>query len=210
MTAKENGQDKIEKICELLKSQALEPAEKKSQQIIAEAEKKAKEIIHGAEKKVESLLKEASAKISYEQKAAHVALREAHKQTIESLKQDIEKKMFQEALHTLVVQNSNQPEPLAHLIQSLVTAVEKEGLSADFSAVVSREVDVSAVNSLLVKNIIEKLEGKSVQIGPLAGGLLLSLRDKKLTFDVSSQALEEVLAKHLRKDFRDKIFMKPS
>lgn len=208
MTVRESGQDKIEKICDLLKSQALEPAEIKSRQIIAEAEQQAQNIIHKAEKTAENILKEALQKITTEQQAAHVALNEAHKQAMESLKQDIEKKLFAPALHSMVSENANDPKALAHLIEALVEAVTREGLSADFSAVIAEKVDPSTVNKALTAQILAQLREKSVQLGSLSAGALLKLHDKHVTLDISDQALEELLNKHLRKDFRDKIFAK--
>lgn len=208
MAVKENGQDKIEKICDLLKAQALEPAALEAKQIIKQAEAGAEAIIQKAEKNAENLVKEAMNRISTEQKAAQVALQEAHKQALESLKQEIEKKLFAPALDQMLLQHSNDPVSLAGLINALAEAVNKQGLSSDFSVVVSEKVDVKAVNAALIHNILEQLKEKSVQVGSIGGGALLKLHDQRVTLDVSQEALLELLNKHLRKDFRDKIFAK--
>ena len=206
MTVKESSQIKIEKICDLLKSQALEPASIEAKHLISEAQRGAKEIIHRAEKVTEKMEREALSKIAVEQKAAYVALQQAHKQALEALRQDIEKKIFTPALHAMLVATTNDPLPLANLINILAEAVEKEGLDTNFSVVVSAKVDISAVNNALIKSVLESLKAKSVEVGSLEGGILLKMHEQKITLDISEQAIRELLSKHLRKDFRDKIF----
>lgn len=208
MTVKENGQDKIEKICDLLKREALEPAEQQGRRIIEDAKIEAQKIIANADSKADELIKEAMKKIANETAAGLVALQEAHKQAIESLKQDIERKLFSPTLHSFVIEGSNGPGEIAALIKALAEAVVKEGTSSDFAAVVSSKVHVGTLNQAIGQEILNRLRDKSVQIGEMAGGMQMKLIDKKVTLDISDQALVELLGRHLRKDFRDKIFAK--
>lgn len=208
MTLKETGQDKIEKICDLLRSQALEPAETEAKQIIAAAEKEAQQIIKNAEKTAEDLAKGALARIATEKQAAHIALKEAHKQTLEALKQDIEQKLFAPTLHTMIENETNRAPDLANLINVLAETINKEGFSTDFSAIISKKVDAAQVNQALVSAVASQLKEKGVEMGGIGSGILMKLHDKKMTLDISDQALLELMSKHLRKDFRDKIFAK--
>lgn len=208
MTVKENGQDKIEKICDLLRREALEPAEQQGHRIIEDAKVEAQKIVAHAETKAEELIKEAMKKIANETAAGQVALQEAHKQAIESLKQDIEKKLFAPTLHSFVVDGSNGPAEIAELIRALATAVVKEGISSDFAAVVSSKVNAGALNQAIGQEILNRLQSRAVEIGEIAGGIQMKLLDKKVTLDISDQALVELLGRHLRKDFRDRIFAK--
>ena len=116
--------------------------------------------------------------------------------------------IFSANLHSFVVEGSNGPAEIAQLIRALAEAVAKEGVSSDFAAVVSSTVNAGALNQAIGQEILNRLQGKAVQIGEIAGGMQMKLLDKKVTLDISNQALMDLLGRHLRKDFRDKIFAK--
>ena len=65
MRSLEKGQDKIQKICDKLRHETLEPAEREAQQIIEEARKKAEAIQAEAERHAEQLIKQARGQIEF-------------------------------------------------------------------------------------------------------------------------------------------------
>lgn len=206
MRSLEKGQDKIQKICDKLKLETLEPAEEKAKQILLEARKKGEDIKAEAERHAEQLLKQARGQIEQERNVFHSSLQQAAKQTVEGLRQEIEHKLFNEELQNLLEKQSADPKIIADLINGIVTALEKEGLQTDLTAIIPRLVSMEDVNALLLDAVRKRLKNKSVEIGGFAGGAQVKLHGKKMTIDLSDQAIKELLANYMRKDFRKLIF----
>lgn len=202
----ETGKDKIKKICDILKKETLQPAKQEAQQIVEVAGQEAHQIIRDAEAKAEQILNEAKAKMEKEKELFRSSLTQACRQGLEALRQDIENKLFNSALDGWLQKNTADPAVGAKLISALVQAIEKEGISADFSAIVPAQVPADKVNAALGQNIIDKLREKSVVVGDFIGGVQLKLHDRKLTLDVSDDALKELLGHYIRKDFRELLF----
>ena len=61
-----------------------------------------------------------------------------------------------------------------------------------------------------IKIVVQALKERSVVLSDLAGGIQLKLHDKKMTIDLSDEALKELLATYIaRKDFRKLLFGAP-
>jgi len=206
MRSLEKGQDKIQKICDKLRHETLEPAEKEALQIVEEAGKKAEVMIADAERHVEQLIKQARGQIEQERNVFHSALQQAAKQTVEGLRQEIEHKLFNEELQNILEKQTADPKIIAELINGIVKAIEKEGLTTDLSAVIPRLVSADDVNALLIENVRKRLKGKPLDVGSFAGGAQVKLLGKKMTIDLTDQAIKELLANYMRKDFRKLIF----
>ncbi len=206
----DTGKDKIKIICEILKNETLQPAKEEAQKILEVADQEGRNMIRDAEKKGEALLQEAKKRIAKERELFEHSLKQACNQTIESLKQEIEEHLFNSELSSWLSQQSADPQLVAKLVNALVSAVEKEGTSADFSALVPSQVPAEKVNALLLKNVMEKLREKSVTVGEFMGGVKLKLHDRKLTLDMSDEALKELVGRYIRKDFRELLFQQDS
>jgi V/A-type H+-transporting ATPase subunit E len=206
MRSLEKGQDKIQKICDKLRRETLEPAEKEAQDIIEEARKKAEAMKAEAERHIEQMIKQARGQIEQERNVFHSALQQAAKQTVEGLRQEIEHKLFNEELQHVLEKQMGNPKIVAELINGIVRALEKEGLAIDLSAVIPRLVSPDDVNALLMDNVRNRLKNKALEVGGFAGGAQVKLHDKKMTIDLTDQAIRELLANYVRKDFRNLIF----
>lgn len=202
----ETGKDKIKEICAILKQEALEPAQKEANKIIEAAEQESYRIIREAEAKAAVLLSQAKEKIEQEKKIFANGLKLMCRQALEALRQDIESKLFTSSLSDWVEEQSTDPTVGAQLITALVHAIEKEGISAHFSALIPASVPAEKVNRILAKNILDKLREKSLVVGEFFGGVQLKLHDRKLTLDLSDSALKELLGQYIRKDFRELLF----
>jgi V/A-type H+-transporting ATPase subunit E len=202
----ETGKDKIKKICEILKNESIEPAKQEAQRIIDEAGEHAHEMIREAEKKAVSIIEEGRKKMEKERALFNASLTQAGKQALENLRQEIEKSLFNKEISSFVEKTTSDEKVASSLIAALVNAIEKEGTSADFSALIPRSLPADKVNQLLAKDILEKLREKSVVIGDFMSGVQIKLHDKEMTLDLSDSALKELLGKYLRKDFRQFLF----
>jgi V/A-type H+-transporting ATPase subunit E len=206
MKSIEHGQEKIQKICDKIRHQTIEPAKEEAQKIIELAHVRAKEIISQAEQQAEQYIKQAKGQIEQEKNVFHSSLQQASKQTVEFLRQEIEHHLFNEELQSVLEKQLSDPRLIAELINGLVKAIEREGLSADLSAVIPRAVSADDVSALLLDSVRKKLKMKPLELGSFGGGAQVRLNNKKMTLDLSDQTIKELLANYVRKDFRQLIF----
>lgn len=206
MKTLDNGQDKIQKICERLRHETLEPAERKAIEIVQEAELKAAELIRLAQEKAAELIKTANLECSRENELFQSSLKQSAEQGIEHLRQEIESKLFNPALQSMVLDVSSQSQTVASIINALVHAIEKEGLVSDLIAHIPQHISPQEVNAELLANVLKKLKEGSVSIGNFKGGAEVKLVGKKMTLDMRDDTLKELIATFLRKDFRKYIF----
>ncbi|NGX60726.1 MAG: V-type proton ATPase subunit E [Chlamydiae bacterium] len=206
METLERGKDKIKEICAILKNETLQPAQEEAQKVIELAEQEAHQIIRRAESQGEEILQKAQEKMEKEKKLFQSSLKHACDQGKEALRQDLMETLFQKELVDWVEKQTQDPEVGAKLLQALIEGVEKEGLSVDFSAFVAKSVPSEKVNALLGQKLLERLREGSVTVADFVGGVQLKLHDRKLTLDLSDQAIVELLAKYIRKDFRQLLF----
>lgn len=207
MKTLDKGQDKIKRICSVLREETLEPAEKEAQQIIAGAKAEAESIVAEGKASAEKLLQDARAAIEQERNVFNGSLQQAAKQSLESLRQSIERAFFNTQLSSIIEGNAADPQLVATLINAIAKALEKEGLSADLTALVPKTVEPRRVNELLMQDALKRLRGGGVAIGSFAAGAQVKVSGKNLTIDISEGALKELLSTYVvRKDFRKMIF----
>lgn len=207
MKTLEKGQEKIQKICDVLRNETLEPAKKEAQEIIRNAHNQSKSIIEEARNAAQKLHQEAKQQIEQEKTSFQSSLIQASKQALESLRQGVEHLFFHEHLAALIEKGSADPQLMSQLINAVVKAIDKEGLNADLSAVVSKNIDPKKVNEALVTEVVKQLKGGGVQLGGFAAGVQVKLNDKRMTIDISENALRELLSNYvIRKDFRKLVF----
>jgi V/A-type H+-transporting ATPase subunit E len=204
----ETGKDKVKKICDVLRRETLEPANREAEEIIAKAEQQSIEIIEKARQSVEKMEIEARQEIERQRNIFQSSLTQACKQALDSLKQEIEEKLFNQELLRLITKQMQEPKVLADLIQAVVKALEEEGIEANLSVYIPAAIPARSINTLLAQGILNKLKEKSVLLGHLTGGIEVKLHQEKITVDISATALKEIVASYIRKDFREILFGK--
>ena len=202
----DTGKDKIKKICEILKNETLQPAQEEAQRIVEAAEQEARNIQRAAEAQAEELVTASKIKMAKQKELFDHSIRAACTQVMESLRQEIENNLFNTSLSDWLSKQTVDADLAAKLVNALVKAIEKEGTSAELSAIIPSKIPAEKVNALLLKEVVDKLREKSVVLGGLTGGVQLKLHDKQLTLDLSDEALKELLGRYIRKDFRDLLF----
>lgn len=203
----EEGSKKIQQICDLLKNDAIEPAKKEAEAIIANAKAKAQEIISNAEKQANKIHSDTKLAIEQERNVYQSSLVQAAKQSVESLRQQFEHKFFNEQLTQLVEKHSADPKVIARLIETIIQALEKEGVAANLSVIIPKQISPKEVNSLLAENILKQIKDHSVELGNFSGGVQVKLQDKKMTLDITNDAIVELLSTY-RRGFRELVFQK--
>ena len=86
--------------------------------------------------------------------------------------------------------------------------IEKEGIDTELSAYIPLKISKKDINDHLLKKVIDKLKEKSVILGDFYGGAKIEMKDKKITLDISDDAIRDLVANYIRRDFREKLFAK--
>ena len=206
MKSVDTGKDKVKKICEVLKKETLDPAKKEADRIIAKARVDGEKIIEDAKREAQKLQEEAKKRIEEERNVFQASINLACKKSLDTLKQEIEKKLFNEELEHFISKQMNHPDIVAELISAIVKGIEKEGIDVNLKALISSTVSPQAVNQALAKGIVDRLKEKSVEIGDITGGAQVKIVDQNLTVDMTDEALKTLLANFVREDFRSVIF----
>lgn len=203
----EKGEDKIQQICDVLRRETLEPAKQEAEKIVEEGGKQAELIIKEARAQADAILAKARKAVNEERNIFYSSLEQAGKQSLQELRQTIENKLFSQELQKVVNEQSSDPKLVAKLIDAMVQAIGREGISTNFSAMIPETVSIEEVNRLLGERILKKLAGKTVFLETFAGGAQVKLLDKKMTIDITDDALMELLSNYVRKDFRKLLFV---
>lgn len=206
MKSLESGKNKMQKICDALRKETLEPAKQEAKEIIENAHLQAAEIINEAKERVQGLLQSAVSEIDQKKKAFESTLQLASRQGVEKLKQRIEKEILVQGLMDLVADEASDPKFLSEWIGSFLQVLEGKGIDEDLSVIVPKSVTARSINALLVSRFLDRLKEKSVVLGDFDGGMQIKLHDRKITIDISDRALRELIAEFIRRDFRDLIF----
>src|SRR3990167_4788504 len=98
----ETGKDKIQKICDALRKETLEPAQQEVREILENAHLQASEIVRNAKKQAEEMIGTAVGNIEEKKKVFQASLQLACRQGVEQLKQRIEEQRFTRELAELV------------------------------------------------------------------------------------------------------------
>ena len=204
--ATQTGSEKVKKICEVLRKETLEPAMEEAEQHIALAKEEAESILTKAKAKAKKMIEDGQSELDKRRNVFHASMQQGCRQTLELLKEQIEKRLFNQALFEGIAKKTSAPDVLTKLITAVVEAIDKEGLSADFSVMIPAHVPAREVNELLASQVIERLREKSVILGSMKGGVEVKLHDQKITIDLSEEALRELVGGFIRKDLREILF----
>ncbi len=202
----DKGQDKINRICNELRHETLEPAKLEAKEIIADAVERSEVIIAEAKAYAKNIIEESRTVIERDRNVFNSSLKQASEQTLESLRQKIEQSFFNSNLQKLIIDASSTPQVIGRLINAIIHGIEKEGLSKDFTAIIPEISSAEEIARCLTEDVLAKLEKNPLSLGNFEGGAQVKLLDKKLTLVMTDKELIEFLKLYVRKDFRKLIF----
>lgn len=206
MKGLETGKEKIQKLCDALKKETLEPAKQEAREIVENAHLQAEEIVRKAKEKAEEFLHKAKSEMEEKSKIFHASLQLAARQGLELLKQKIEEQLFDQQLSELVLKEMSDPKVIAHLIDAFMKIMQEKGVEEDFVAVIPKNISPRSINALLGQQLLDRLQGQTVMVGDFAGGAKIELKGRKITIDISDAAVRELIAQYIRRDFREMIY----
>ena len=206
MDQQEYGRDKVKKICDALKTETLDPARREAERLVRDAETKAGHIVEEGRAQAKALIADAHRAIEQEKQTAEAALKLAARQSLESLKQMIEKDLFNKELLSLIEGELSNSAVVAKIVETIVSAIQKDGIEADLEAYIPQALPADEINKALSRSVVERLKGQSVTLSEISGGAEVKLIDDHITLDLSDGALHELLARYMRDDLRKLVF----
>jgi V/A-type H+/Na+-transporting ATPase subunit E len=206
MKSLDKREDKIQQICNQLRREAIDPAKSEAEQIIEQARKKGEALIDQATEDAKQMVRNTQMALENERKVFKSSLEQSAKQALEALRQEIQQKFFSENLAQVIEKSLNDPQVIAQLINGLVKDVEKKGIDTDVEVMISKQISAKSLNELLLAEVREKLKKEPISLDGLVAGVKVSLVNKHMTLEITDQTLKELLAKYIRKDFRQMLF----
>jgi len=201
----ETANDRIEAICQKIRLETLDPAKEEAFQIIEQAKHEANTIRQKAKDEADKMLRDQQKYLEDEKRIFLASLEQASKLTIETLKQKITTSLFNPALDTWVQEELGDEKDIAKLVEVIIKAIEKEGLSTNLAIKVGQAYTPNAIVKAISRNIIERLKSETVEVGDMPAGVQIVLKDKHMMLDFSNKVLETIVASFVQKEFR-KIF----
>lgn len=202
----ENADMRIQVICDKIRSETLDPAKEQAQEIIENARREAERILHRAHVDAEQMIKETKKALDEERVIFQSSLAQSAKQSVERLKEQIEQSLFNPALEQWVKDQLGDEKAHATLIEALVKAINDEGIKTELTVKIPQAFSPDTVNAHLSQDIRKQLAGNSVELSNIPGGVQVKIVQKNMVLDISSKALEEIIASFIHKDFRKVFF----
>ena len=202
----ETGKDKIQRICDTLRKETLDPARQEAAEILENAHLQAADIVREAQSKAEAMLQATEKDLAQKRAFFDASMKMACRQGIESLKQKIEEELFHRQLATLVAKEMADPKLIASLLTAFIHSLEKNGLEEDFEVFLPKHVTQRAITSCLTAHVLEILQAHPVVLADFEGGAQIALKDQRVTLDFSDRVVRELIATYIRRDFRELIF----
>jgi len=189
----ENLKDLLEKI----NQEGVKSAEEKARIIESKAENDAKKILGDARKLADSIIQEASSGARRMKESSEASLKQASRDTILSLKEEIKKILNK--IVALEISKSMSGEETGRILAGLIEGyVDKNGQASDVKILVKKE-DLEKIKN----SFMSKLKGKltsGVEFRPSANinaGFSISFDKGKSYFDFSDEGLLEALSAYL-------------
>jgi len=186
----------IKDLIQKIQEEGLQAAEDKARAIEEKAKEEAAAILEKAKLEAEKIIAEAKEKIEKEEAASVASLRQAGRNLLLSLRQEIDAMV--EKLLVSSVRQAFSPEELVKTISALIKESVKQGEGA---IVVSlNKDDLHKIEKAILSELKEEAKkGLTLKaFGDISGGFIISFDSGKSHFDFTDKALAEYLGQYLR------------
>lgn len=189
--------EKVQELIQKIKNEGIEAADQKAKEIETEANTKAQQRLDQANREAEQLIIEAKEEIKKLQESTHMALKQASRDMLLSLRKEIDNTL--QRVVTQEVKDSLTPDHLADIIGEVA-----KGSLGGKSQNGGVEVSVNAKDLTKLKNgFISKLQKKLKQPIKLQSsddvgkGFTISFDGGKSNYDFTDESLAEFLSTYL-------------
>ncbi len=202
MEQRSSGDERLAAICQKIRNETLEPAEQDAQNIRLTAEREAAKIKAEARQLADQLLHDSRKEVQEERKAFEASLQQACKQTLDLLRQKVEQTLFKPALNAWLEKEFSSEVKTAHLLDTLIQYLKKEGMEGDLAAWIGSHLSKEEVVKHLAASSLKAIPKEGIHVADQAQGVILKLLDKHITFEITPDAIKDLIATFVRSDFR--------
>ena len=190
----------VQELIDKIKTEGVQAADQKAREIEEQAKRKSQGILNEANKRAEDLLTEAQEEIQKKQEASRTALQQASRDTLLSLKKEVQK-----LLHKVIaaqVADALTPDKLSDIIAAVAhKSVDGKSADAGIEVVLSPEDLKELRDGFLAK--LQKQFNHPVHFQAsedIGKGFTVSFDQGKSSFDFSEAALSEYLSVYLNEE----------
>ncbi len=206
MDTLEKGKSKLGEICEILRKETLEPAQSEAGQIVENAKQEGQKIIDHASAEAKHIIDDAHGKVEQERKLFVSSMDLGSKQAFNQLREKIQDHLFDDQLTEFASAAMEKGELVAKLVAAVVNAVEKDGLNSNLTIALADSISSEEVSKSLVAQAAEKIKKGEISMESISKGAKVSIKDQRVTIDISQQSLKELMGSFLRDSFREILF----
>lgn len=188
--------EELKGLIEKIQIEGVQAAEEKAKTIIDEARRQATAILERANRDAQKLIQEANERIAKSEEASRLALKQAGRDTMISLKKEINSLL--DKIMRASIQEALKPQELGKIIAGLIKEISHkytEGVEITLKKEDLERIDKGFLNEL--KDEIKK----GVVLKPsdeISAGFLISFDSGKSHFDFTDKAMADYLANYLR------------
>ncbi len=193
----------VQELIDKIKSEGIEAAQKKAQEIETAAELKAQEILKKAREQSETMLLQAREEIQKSRQAAEAAIGQAARDTVLALREEVLR-----ILDRILVQNVSSalsPEQLGRIIETAIKHfVQKSSGNTDIRVLLS-PADLEQLKKGFWAKLQNELK-KPIRFfssDDIHRGFTISFDGGKSSFDFSATSLAEYLGSYLNNELAD-------
>jgi len=187
----------VQELIDKIKSEGVQAAEDKAKEVEAQAEAKSQEIIAKAQQQAEQILANAKQEVKKMQEATQMALQQASRDTLLSLRKEIEQNL--QKIITAEVSSALTSERLAQILENLIQGFFKEKSDNENIFVNLNSEDLKQLNDGFISKLQTQLKTaiKLQASDDIGNGFSISFDAGKSAFDFTDVSLAEHLGVYL-------------
>ncbi len=189
----------IQELIDKIKTEGLQEAQSKAQQIENEAHRKAGVIVNEAQAKAEKIISEAKEETKKMKEATTVAIQQAARNSLLSLRKDIEGML--KGVILAQVKDSLTSQQLSSILENIVKNYIAQNSSGNIQVTLSAQ-DAKVVKESLTARLQKQLK-QPVQFktsGEMTKGFMISFDGGKSSFDFTDVSLAEYMGSYVNED----------
>jgi len=203
MKSEENPKTNLSDLIQKIKSEGIEEAERKSEEIIKEARLAASEILNKARHNAASITEEAEESIRKKESISKIALEQAARDIILSIRTSITE-IF-DSLIKKQYQNVLSGKTLETVLFKLIEGWQKSEMGdTDIELLLSESDKNTLLEGFLSKLNEEIKTGIELKVHPdIEGGFRIGMKGGNVYYDFTDEGIADVLAEYLNPRFYD-------
>ena len=188
--------EELKGLIEKIQIEGVQAAEEKAKTIIDEARRQAAAILERANRDAQKLIQEANERIAKSEETSRLALKQAGRDTMISLKQEINSLL--DKIMRASIQEALKPQELGKIIAGLIKEISykhTEGVE-----ITLKKEDIERIDKGFLNELKDEIK-KGVVLKPsdeISAGFLISFDSGKSHFDFTDKAMADYLANYLR------------